>query len=433
MAKVQPKKAHPKAPVERGRKVSKSSTPAAAAPRKRTQIKKAAPLPTPIVTTDVAPGDSPFRVLVLGSNEEVLAYLAINKEQLAKQYKKVSRVLAKWKTALKSGKYGKVTGYGVEFYKKRGLVVMPPEYCICVSVAVKTPPPHIRNLLENFDPYSTPKKRGKKIHELPKSWEGIRVKVVEANCSFALIGTSASGNIAPPTAVSNPLTGGSAISMDAVNKWGTLGIIFPTQKGLFGLSCKHVVDAGEVLQPPFKAISATVPKRKVGGVQKSKTDAAAGVDAALILPKNVLSAEGVEGDQIVNLASLLPNFRMVVEADRNNWSQLGHRNVICRGARTARVVSGEIIDTDCSITIDGVDFQHLIRVHATPASAAIVDKGDSGSALLMLDGASFIWIGVVVGMIDPNELVACRLPKCLELCGLKLSDFDPARTWPDLK
>lgn len=374
------------------------------------------------------------RLLLLGTSEDARRYLADNSEMMMFECQRANRILRRWKKTLLSGRFGEVTGFGVELYTKRGYVVMPPQYCIVVSVNKKTPPKDFLTLLDGKEKSRTAKRmKESSFEEIPRRYpenvaasKSVRVKVVEANCRFASpsVGTFASGQIDPPVQEFPELVGGIAISKENALPWGTLGIVFPTKAGVRAITCHHVIKAGKVLQPPFDAIRLGAALRTVGTVSSSHSKPVAGIDACLIQPE--MHAE----PGVLDLTKD-KKLRILVDDSSGNWSSMGLKRVATRGARTGHIVTGEITNHSFSITIDGKFFNDLIKVHAVSSSSDIVDEGDSGAALLHLldDGTTYVWIGIVVGMIDSKQLVACKLPACLHALGLTKSSFQTQQLW----
>lgn len=358
---------------------------------------------------------------VLAESKEAKRYADRNRNYIDDSYKNAVKVMKKLRTAIRKGHYGKVTGIGVEYFHVRGLIVMPPQYCVTVWVEEKTLPQPLRQDLGIKSFAKRPSKT--RPLEFPKSIDGVRIKVSEANPVHAgsgLHGIFADGGSDPPIDTAATIIGGIAISNDGIKKWGTLGIVFPTTKGSRAMSCEHVVTGkgSTVVQPPFKSASLGGNPRNIGSVSIAKNLTVAGADVSLIKPGNVAVSDGIL--EMEKYASEI----MILTEHANDWQRLVQGSVLLYGARTAAVKSGEIKTTLQEVEVKGRRYTDCILVHANPSSSAIVDSGDSGSALLyQAPDGTLVWIGIVFAMVSPFQLAACKLTNCFDACGLTATDI----------
>lgn len=82
-----------------------------------------------------------------------------------------------------------------------------------------------------------------------------------------------------------------------------------------------------------------------------------------------------------------------------------------------------------SISIAGLLFHDLMLVQAADASAAIVGPGDSGTAVLMQSAEGWVWIGIVIAMLAPQQAVVCKLPNAMRASDIEPRDFPQERLW----
>ena len=366
------------------------------------------------------------RFIVLGNDLEVKQYLKDHPKEIQASRRKAIRAFKSFRKELETTRFGKINGVSVELYHKRGFVVMPPEYALTVRVETKAPHASMREQLSIADPFQ--KRRGKvAIEQIPTEYTGVRVKVVESNPRYAMReAKAASSDILPPIDKS-PLTGGHAISPQGELSWGTLGIVFEQKDGtICGISCKHVIASGDAEQPAFLSSNGTVNRRKFGSVKKSSITNRA--DVALIHLLGPATIAAVQGVQKITDQGI--DWRILVNS-RFDWSTVDQQWIQLFGARTKLAVQGKITSVAGSVAVGGKTFYDPLIVQATPRSAAIVDEGDSGSALFYWDADNnqLVWIGVVFAMTDIHELVACRLTSAFKAVGITKDMIPISKHW----
>ena len=378
-----------------------------------------------VVTESDSDSLSP-KFIILGNDLQVKQYLKEHPQEIQASRRKAMRALKSFRKELETEKFGKVNGVSVELYHKRGFVVMPPQYALTVRVQVKTPHAPMRAAMSVADPFQ--KRRGKASMELiPAMHDGVRVKVVESNPRYAMRQAKlASSDILPPVE-QGPLTGGHAISPEGSLSWGTLGIVFEQNDGtVCGISCKHVIASGQVDQPSFQTAGGNIGRRQVGGVKKSAITNRA--DVALIHLLGPATMDAVQGVQKLTDQGI--DWKILVNP-RLDWSGVDQQWVQLFGARTQQAVHGKITSVSGSVDVDNHTFYDPLIVQATPRSAAIVDEGDSGSALFFWDSDhhQLVWIGVVFAMTDVHELVACRLTSAFKAVGITKAMIPVSKHW----
>lgn len=397
-----------------------------AAPTVSNKSKKTAAQLGSMVVFDSGVDNLAPKFIVLGNDLEVQQYLKDHPKEIQVSRRKAVRALKSLREELKTNRFGKVKGISVELYHKRGFVVMPPEYALTVRVEVKAPHASMRAELSAIDPFQ--KKRGKKsIEEIPPVHSGVRVKVVESNPRYAMReAQAASSDILPPIE-KGPLTGGHAISPQGALSWGTLGIVFEQKDGtICGISCKHVISSGAAEQPAYLSSDGTVGRRQVGNTKKSSINSRADVALVHLLGPATLAA--VQGVQQITDQGI--DWKILVDP-RFDWSSIDQQWVQLFGARTKMAVHGKITSVAGSVDVGNNTFSDPLIVQATPRSAAIVDEGDSGSALFYwdVDHRQLIWIGIVFAMTDIHELVACRLTSAFKAVGITKDMIPLSKQW----
>ncbi len=349
------------------------------------------------------------------------AYLEENRSELLQRYETALRRTRELEKRLTNPQYGNITGIGVELEHKRGLVVAPPRYCITVMVGKKKPEEDLlrrlrsRSELERNPPPKTVR--------IPKSVQGIRVKVQEASAQESLSSTK-------PSTEPNQLMvlGGTAIRGLESSQWGTLGIVFHQRTGpALGMTCEHVLSSGIVQALSMdEDLEANEVIADIGVVSKSQYAPRRGVDASIVR----LNASYPEG--VRDLSDLNQEMRYLVEAPRraSYWSWFIQCPVKIRGARTGQVVSGRIsMPTVHSIQIRDQSFRDLFIVQSAQASAAIVQEGDSGAAIIAEFDGEWIWIGTAIAMLDKHQIVASKLPASLKACQVRPESIPLHRHW----
>jgi hypothetical protein len=366
------------------------------------------------------------KFIVLGNDLQVKQYLKDHPKEIQASRRKAMRALKSFRKELETKKFGKINGFSIELYHKRGYVVMPPQYAITVRVQTKTPHAPLRAAMSVVDPFQ--KRRGKAPMELiPAMHEGVRVKVVESNPRYAMREAKLASSDIPPPVEQGPLTGGHAISPDGSLSWGTLGIVFEQNDGtVCGISCKHVIASGHADQPAYQSAGRNVGRRKMGKVKKSAITNRA--DVALIHLLGPATMAAVQGVQKVTDHGI--DWKILVNP-RFDWSSVDQQWIQLFGARTKQAVHGKITSVSGSVDVDNQTFYDPLMVQATPRSAAIVDEGDSGSALFFWDSDQhqLVWIGIVFAMTDVHELVACRLTSAFKAVGITKDMIPVSKHW----
>ncbi|XZE32797.1 hypothetical protein SH501x_003557 [Pirellulaceae bacterium SH501] len=360
------------------------------------------------------------------NDPKVQSLLEANRLDLQKQYRQALQVAKRLEKRLHSAPFGAIHGVGVELFHKRGLIALPLQFCVSVWVERKR---EANELLKSKRSMARSNKSDDRVLAIPSTYGGLRVKVLEGRMKLAVdrretrasLGRSLTG---PESRSDEPLTGGIAIAACAGERWGTLGLVFrdPLQR-LMGMTCEHVVSSGAVCLP-----SGTSPEspQPIGSVIASRRSPRSGVDATSVQLFDSFS-EGIRGFE-----EHYPDMKFLVQAPARSsyWSWLLQVPVSVRGASTGRVVQGRVtMPIVHSIELGGETFRDLIVIHSRSASSSIVSEGDSGAAVVMRYGAEWVWIGLVIGMIDPHTMVACKLPKAWKACELNLSQAPMERRW----
>ena len=388
--------------------------------------KVAAPQSDSMIVTESDSDTLAPKFIVLGNDLQVKQYLKDHPKEIQASRRKAMRALKSFRKELETEKFGKINGVSIELYHKRGFVVMPPQYALTVRVQVKPPNATMRATMPVADPFQ--KRRGKASIELiPATYEGVRLKVVESNPRYAMREAKlASSDILPPVE-QGPLTGGHTISPEGTLSWGTLGIVFEQNDGtVCGISCKHVIASGHADQPAYQTVGGNIGRRKVGSVKKSAVTSRADVALIHLLgPATIAAVQGVQ-----KLTDQGIDWKILVNP-RLDWSAVDQQWVQLFGARTQQAVHGKITSVSGSIDVDNQTFYDPLIVQATPRSAAIVDEGDSGSALFFWDSDhhQLVWIGVVFAMTDVHELVACRLTSAFKAVGISKDMIPVSKHW----
>jgi hypothetical protein len=388
--------------------------------------KVAAPQSDSMIVTESDSDALAPKFIILGNDLQVKQYLKDHPKEIQASRRKAMRALKSFRKELETEKFGKINGVSIELYHKRGYVTMPPQYGLTVRVQTKTPHAPMRAAMSVADPFQ--KRRGKASIELiPAMHEGVRVKVVESNPRYAMREAKLASSDIPPPVEQGPLTGGHAISPDGSLSWGTLGIVFEQNDGtVCGISCKHVIASGHADQPAYQSAAGNVGRRKVGSVKKSAITNRA--DVALIHLLGPATMAAVQGVQKLTDQGI--DWKILVNP-RFDWSDVDQQWVQLFGARTKQAVHGKITSVSGSVDVDNQTFYDPLMVQATPRSAAIVDEGDSGSALFFWDSDhhQLVWIGVVFAMTDVHELVACRLTSAFKAVGITKDMIPASKHW----
>lgn len=360
------------------------------------------------------------------NDPKVQSLLEANRLDLQKQYRQALQVAKRLEKRLHSAPFGAIHGVGVELFHKRGLIALPLQFCVSVWVERKR---EANELLKSKRSMARSNKSDDRVLAIPSTYGGLRVKVLEGTMKLAVdrretrasLGRSLTG---PESRLDEPLTGGIAIAACAGERWGTLGLVFrdPLQR-LMGMTCEHVVSSGAVCLPMGTSPESPQP---IGSVIASRRSPRSGVDATSVQLFDSFS-EGIRGFE-----EHYPDMKFLVQAPARSsyWSWLLQVPVSVRGASTGRVVQGRVtMPIVHSIELGGETFRDLIVIHSRSASSSIVSEGDSGAAVVMRYGAEWVWIGLVIGMIDPHTMVACKLPKAWKACELNLSQAPMERRW----
>jgi hypothetical protein len=264
---------------------------------------------------------------------------------------------------------------------------------------------------------------------IPSTYGGLQVKVLEGNLKWAVDRRSTrpaleNRSTGSESLLNEPLSGGIAIQASTGQRWGTLGVVYrDALQRLMGMTCEHVVSSGTVYLPSESSGKLPQP---IGSVAVSRRSPRSGVDATSVQLLDHLN-EGIRGFE-----AYYPDMKFLVTAPARSsyWSWLLQVPVSVRGASTGRVVQGRVtMPIVHAIELDGDTFRDLMVIHSRSASSSIVSEGDSGAAVIMQYGTEWVWIGLVIGMIDPYTIVACKLPKAWKACDLEASHSPRERRW----
>lgn len=366
------------------------------------------------------------RELLDPNDPSLQSLLDAQREGLQLEYRKALVVAKRLEKRLRSAPFGEITGVGVELLHKRGLVALPLQFCITVWVRRK------RDADELLSSRRTLSRRGEqsdRVLAIPSTYGGLPIKVQEAVLKLAVDRRETRPRDADRSAgfareTVEPVTGGVAIQGSGADRWGTLGLVFrESSQRLVGMTCEHVVSHGEVFPSPN---SDGEPQPLVGMVLASKRSPRSGVDATSVH----LVDQATEG--VLGFEDSYPDMKFLVTAPAraSYWSWLLQIPVSVRGASTGRLVHGRVtMPIVHSVELGGDSFRDLMVIHSRSASSSIVSEGDSGAAVVMQYGSDWVWIGLVVGMIDPSTIVACKLPKAWKGCELDVSQLPRERRW----
>ncbi|AMV33303.1 hypothetical protein VN12_14345 [Pirellula sp. SH-Sr6A] len=364
---------------------------------------------------------------LLDPNDPSLASLLDSQRgELQQEYRKALAVARRLQQRLRSAPFGEITGVGVELLHKRGLVALPLQFCVTVWVQRKRV---AGELLASRRAIPRRRSPSDPVLAIPTTYGGLPVKVQEGVLKFAVDRRETrprdeDRNAGSSLEAIEPITGGVAVQGNGANRWGTLGLVFrESSQRLVGLTCEHVVSHGDVFPSPD---SDGERQPSVGTVLASKRSPRSGVDAASVH----LVDQATEG--VLGFEELFSEMKFLVTAPAraSYWSWLLQVPVSVRGASTGRVVHGRVtMPIVHSIELGGDSFRDLMVIHSRSASSSIVSEGDSGAAVVMQYGSDWVWIGLVVGMIDPYTMVASKLPKAWKGCELNGSLLPRERRW----
>ncbi|MCU0715600.1 MAG: hypothetical protein MUD03_05685 [Pirellula sp.] len=360
------------------------------------------------------------------NDPKVRFLLEANRLDLQQQYRQALQVAKRLEKRLRSAPFGAIHGVGVELFHKRGLIALPLQFCVTVWVDRKRDASELLRTKRSITRGITSDDR---VLAIPSTYGGLQVKVLEGTVKLAVDRretrpSSERDLVDSDSRFDESLTGGIAIAASAGDRWGTLGLVFrdPLQR-LIGMTCEHVVSSGAVCLPHGTSHESPQP---IGSVIASRRSPRSGVDATSVQLLDYFY-EGILGFE-----EHYPNMKFLVTAPARTsyWSWLLQLPVSVRGASTGRVVQGRVtMPVVHSIELGGDTFRDLMVIHSRSASSSIVSEGDSGAAVIMRYGAEWVWIGLVIGMIDPYTMVACKLPKAWKACALDLSYAPKERRW----
>ena len=338
----------------------------------------------------------PFVTERIVSLQEIRAEHKARHAELAEQRKRAHAVLKKLRRTLtaKRCKYGKVSGYSVTLRSKLGHVVSPLQYVIEIHVPRK----FTDRVMQARDD----------IQWIPKEIQGVPIKVSESKATF-LGGTCfRDGDALVPydpenneqhrrhpqleTSCTDRVLGGLPIFSISHEHWGTLGLRLPTKPdvSLIGITNAHVSPENKRVVQPALEDSLTVDE--IGEVKsgdskfKIEPDGVFKIDAALISlsgPRRVeVAVEGFDADSFFGLSN--PDYffagRRLKLEDENIY-------VYKRGAKIKEPVRGKLRDANFEEIVIEDEFTGITRKFHDPirvtASRDFIDKGDSGSAMLI--------------------------------------------------
>lgn len=354
----------------------------------------------------------------IGLEAEVDREFELRIKELMRQKRAAGKALARLETPLQNGKYGDVTGFGVELKTKGGLEVLPLKYVMHVCVRFKLSEDDLKK---------------KRVKLLPKEVDGVEIKVTELNPYHPSNGNV--GNVGNESVVTNVVKGGMPISeanqLPSGNfNEGTYGIRIPCSNGTaIGIANQHFARKGKVMiQPP---VADWEDFHRIGVVKDSKYKRKPGVDAAIVELENTLrdfrfGVHGFEDDsKFVFAAKPLKTSRDV--------GAIAYKF----GAKTATKLAGKIKSVDFNIDVGRRQFREIIRVRS-PRS--FIEDGDSGS-VLVLDISKvgspklFLVAGLFFAGSKTSEKYgyACHFSEVINVLKLKIPQEKTRTDWTPLK